>query len=86
VLGLVLVWFGGLFVFASVLALGLSFSKESNSLLEACDWVFLGGTVTFFRSLLRGISEGFRDRKSSARPLVILLVIGSLLLVAGLLL
>ena len=84
--GLVLTIFGGIFFFASAVALSCTRGDEETSVAEAFEVFLLGGILSFFRDLFRAIAEGIRDRSSAAFPPLVLLVVGVSLLVAGCLL
>ena len=66
-IGIIIALSGGLFAFASALA--LAFTREETSEVSGWQWVdifLLGGVISFLRGLIRGISDGFTNRKSSA--------------------
>jgi hypothetical protein len=65
-IGTIIALLGGVFVFASALA--LAFAREESSEVSEWHWgdVFLlGGAISFLRGLICGISDGFTNRKSS---------------------
>jgi hypothetical protein len=65
-IGIIIALLGGVFAFASALA--LAFAREESSDVSAWQWgdVFLlGGALSFVRGLIRGISDGFTNRKST---------------------
>lgn len=66
-IGIIIALIGGLFSFASALA--LAFTREDTSEVSEWQWVdvfLLGGIITFLRGLICGISDGFANRKSTA--------------------
>lgn len=70
--GIILFCLGGALIFATTLALSRGKPDEKFSGAEVFDIFLLGGAIGFFRDLYHGISEGLRDRSSSAFHLVVL--------------
>ena len=86
ILAIILAAIGGVIVFGSLIALSCLQTSEDASVPEALDAFLLGGIITGFRNLLRAVSDGVKNPKSSAGRLLALLVVGILLTVAGFLL
>ena len=84
--GIVLTIIGGAIAWLSAVALSCIKSDQDVSASEIFDVFILGGFITFFRGLFRGISSGVKNRTSAAFPLVILLSSGIAIFAIGTLL
>ena len=81
--GIWLLLIGGTLFFVSSIAIGLTQRNSELSAWDLFDVFMLGGLITFFRDLFRGIDEGFEKRSSLAFFLAVLLGVSLLLIVVG---
>ena len=86
-LGIILAAFGGVFAFAFAVALALA--KDDRPEVSAWQWgdiFLLGGLISFFLGLARGISDAFHDRSSSAFILTVMFLMSGVVTTIGVLL
>lgn len=83
--GLIIAIFGGVFTLAFALALSVSKNPENEaSTFLMIDTFLIGGIISFFLGLARGISDTFHNRSSSAFAMTVLFTISVSILSLGL--
>ncbi|WP_353566154.1 hypothetical protein [Haloferula sargassicola] len=83
-LGTILAAFGGVFAIASAVALALA--KHDRPEVSGWQWgdiFLLGGAISFVLGLARGLSDGFRDRSSSAFILTVIFLVSGAVTAIG---
>ncbi len=86
-LGVILAMFGGVFALASAVTLALA--KDDRPEVSAWQWgdlFILGGVISFFLGLARGISDSFHDRSSSAFVLTVVFFVSCVVTTVGVIL
>ena len=84
-LGLIIVILAGTLTFVS--AVLLAFSKNEDREFSGFSWIdfiLLGGIISFFLGLARGVSDAFYDRKSAAFIMTVVFSLSLITLSLGL--
>ena len=85
-LAIILLSFGGILLFAGILALGLGNCRDEADISPGniIDVWLLGGAITFLIGIGRGFKMALIDRSHPTFPAFVILLVGLSLVIAGL--